>query len=408
MNQEVKLINLKDLVLWSENPRDPIDPNAKNQDIVDKALEDTREKWQLKKLASEMGDIYDFSEIPIVVYKTGKPVVYDGNRRMILALISHGLASNNDINLGKLPAVPDEIPCNVCSEEIALQHVDRKHGNSGSWSPLQRDIFQYKFLKKPKSNFLHLDDLTGLISNNPHMDQGFVKKELFNNEKLKELGFKIEDGILKSKYTPTESKEILNDLTKKVETKKITTRESRGRVVDILEANNRKLVEANKNNSFKKVTFKFSKSFNKSRTRKTNKSKIIFFGEPLVLEVGEVNNLYRDVEDLNNFYLKQSSKLSVTFSGIIRMSLRLLCETASKEKGYSKIHSYIQKYYSVGKKNLNSDQKTLMNNQNVTEASLIQLLQTGAHNYTASSIYLQTLGMSLIIGQMLKISHGKK
>jgi len=28
MNQEVKYIEIQDLVLWTENPRDPIDKNA--------------------------------------------------------------------------------------------------------------------------------------------------------------------------------------------------------------------------------------------------------------------------------------------------------------------------------------------------------------------------------------------
>jgi len=37
MDQEVKELNIKDLVLWTENPRDPIDEFATDQDIVDKA-----------------------------------------------------------------------------------------------------------------------------------------------------------------------------------------------------------------------------------------------------------------------------------------------------------------------------------------------------------------------------------
>ena len=37
MDQKVELINIADLVLWTENPRDPIDVNASDQDIVDKA-----------------------------------------------------------------------------------------------------------------------------------------------------------------------------------------------------------------------------------------------------------------------------------------------------------------------------------------------------------------------------------
>ena len=34
-NQKVELIKIKDLVLWTENPREPIDENATDQEIVD-------------------------------------------------------------------------------------------------------------------------------------------------------------------------------------------------------------------------------------------------------------------------------------------------------------------------------------------------------------------------------------
>ena len=52
MDQEVKYIHVKDLVLWTENPRDPIDENATDQDIVDKALADVSNKWTLDKLVT--------------------------------------------------------------------------------------------------------------------------------------------------------------------------------------------------------------------------------------------------------------------------------------------------------------------------------------------------------------------
>lgn len=38
MKQEIKYIPIKDLVLWTENPRDPISPNASDQDVVNRAL----------------------------------------------------------------------------------------------------------------------------------------------------------------------------------------------------------------------------------------------------------------------------------------------------------------------------------------------------------------------------------
>jgi sulfur transfer complex TusBCD TusB component (DsrH family) len=63
MSQEVKIINIADLVLWTENPRDPIDIYATDQDVVDRALDDKSSKWRLSSLAKEMGEYYDLSAI---------------------------------------------------------------------------------------------------------------------------------------------------------------------------------------------------------------------------------------------------------------------------------------------------------------------------------------------------------
>jgi hypothetical protein len=75
MSQEIKPIAVKDLVLWTENPRDPIDPTGKDEDIAKRALDDELSKWTLAKLAKDMGPDYDFSEIPTVVYLGSRPVV---------------------------------------------------------------------------------------------------------------------------------------------------------------------------------------------------------------------------------------------------------------------------------------------------------------------------------------------
>ena len=204
MDQEVKYINIRDLVLWTENPRDPIDENAVDQDIVNRALDDKLSKWTLPKLAKEMGDYYDFSELPTVVYHDGKPVVYDGNRRIILGKIKHGLVKvNNGTNI-KIPDFPEEIPCNVCKRKIALNNVYRKHSDTGSWLPLERDIFLHKFMGKEKSSFLVLDEETGIISSNPELNQRFVKEEIFKDDILKTMGFSIKNGKLYSNHNDKE------------------------------------------------------------------------------------------------------------------------------------------------------------------------------------------------------------
>ena len=60
------------------------------------------------------------------------------------------------------------------------------------------------------------------------------------------------------------------------------------------------------------------------------------------------------------------------------------------------------------KKSLDQDTKTTLANQNVTNDSLTQLLHTGAHNYHSSSNLEQTIAMSIIIGAILEITHGKE
>ena len=89
-DQSVEEICVKDLVLWTENPRDPISSRSKNETVIRHALADTGKKWEIKKLAKKMGARYDFSELPTVVYKNGSPIVYDGNRRVILAMLKLG------------------------------------------------------------------------------------------------------------------------------------------------------------------------------------------------------------------------------------------------------------------------------------------------------------------------------
>lgn len=132
MSQEIKYIRIADLVLWTENPRDPIYADASDQDVVDRALANNDGTWDIRKLAKNMGKFYDFSELPTVVYENNKPIVYDGNRRIILGKISHGLVEVNT-QIDVLPEFPEEIPCNVCDQTTALQSILRKHGESGSW-----------------------------------------------------------------------------------------------------------------------------------------------------------------------------------------------------------------------------------------------------------------------------------
>ena len=410
MDQEVKYIHIKDLVLWTENPRDPIDENAVDQDIVNRALNDDLHKWTLANLAKEMGDYYDFSELPTVVYHGQKPVVYDGNRRIILGKIKHGLVETPNGADTLIPDFPEEIPCNVCSKKIALINVYRKHSDTGSWLPLERDVFLHKFMGKEKSLFLVLEEETGIISENPHLNQRFVKEEVFKEETLKSMGFFIENGNLHSIHNNQEGYSILSDISRKIEQKDITTRKNRGKVIEVLEPSSQRIIDHNKKNipHPSKITFAESKDpgKNKRLSSRTPKKKAMLFGGKLYLRMGEVSNLYRDIVDLYEFYIKNKNHLSQTFPILIRMSLRLICEIASKDRN-TNLDNYLKNNFKKAKETLNQDVKTTLANQNVRGNSIIQLLHTGAHYYESSSNMEQTIALTIIIGAIITITHGK-
>jgi hypothetical protein len=410
MEQEVKYINIKDLVLWTENPRDPINEKATDQDIVDRALDDMLSKWTLTKLAKEMGDYYDFSELPTVVFHGKIPVVYDGNRRMILGKIKHGLVTIAKGTSIQLPTFPDEIPCNVCSKKIALNNVYRKHSDSGSWQPLERDIFLHKFMGQEKSPFLILEEDTGIISANPHLNQRFVKDEIFREDSLNSMGFTIRNGRLNTVHSSQEAHCILSDISQKIKRKTISTRENRGKVIEVLEPSSQQLIDQNKNNRVHLSKLNFDNSTERDKkqrqSRRSAKNETDLFGGKLYLRIGQVSNLYRDICDLYEFYIAKKNELSQTFPGLIRMSLRLLCETASNEEN-KKMELYLKGNFANAKKILDQDIKTSLSNQNVNEGSITQLLHTGAHTYQSSNNIEQTIAMSIIIGAMLTITHGK-
>lgn len=112
--QQVEYIPLDDLVLWTENPRDPLDGDYTNDDVIRRATDGRNEKqWQLSKLSKEMGDRFDLSELPTVCRIDDGPKyrVYDGNRRVILAMLRKAVsllrASNNwCLRISQTPSQP--------------------------------------------------------------------------------------------------------------------------------------------------------------------------------------------------------------------------------------------------------------------------------------------------------------
>jgi hypothetical protein len=90
------------------------------------------------------------------------------------------------------------------------------------------------------------------------------------------------------------------------------------------------------------------------------------------------------------------------------MSLRLLCEAAANDFKSNSMEQYLKSNFAKAKQNLDTDMKTTLSNQNVTESSIIQLLHTGAHNYKTANNLDQTIAMSIIIGIIISNTYGKK
>ncbi len=315
-----------------------------------------------------------------------------------------------------LPEFPPLLPCNVCTQEIALKNVFRKHSDTGSWLPLERDIFLAKYMGEPKSPFVVLDEYTGLISAHGYLNKRFVKEEIFNQDTLKKLGFDIKDDQLLSQHTFEQAIVILSDIAKNIKEKNITTRKNRGRVLEVLAAGTRALVDSNKGKAYEPAAKESMAASvdggepkNEKLPRKSKRTKVRqneIFGGPLYLKTSEANNLYRDISDLYYHYMENRNKFSANFPAIIRMSLRMLAEVAANEDGQA-ISKYLQSNYKEAAKTFDRDTKTTLSNYNIRENTITQLIQTGAHAYSSSNNIEQTVAISIALGAIVTLTHGK-
>lgn len=150
-----------------------------------------------------------------------------------------------------------------------------------------------------------------------------------------------------------------------------------------------------------------SKSGNEStRSRRTKDGLLAPFGGGLSLKSGAVNNLYRDIESLFYHYAKNRKSFTESFIVIFRMSLRVLAETAANEASKA-FQNYLKDGFDSAKKGLDKNLKTTLANQNIKKDTIVQLLQTGAHDYHNSKNEEQALALSIILGRILLESHGR-
>jgi hypothetical protein len=339
--QEIEEINISDLSLWTENPRDPVDTDLTDFDVISRAVNDDNTKWMLNDLIKEMGSHYDFSELPTVVRVNGEMVVFDGNRRISVLKYIQNRELYSKLEGGiffddepKELKQLTKIPCNVCDKETALTNIERKHSSNGSWNALERDYFLLNHRGFAPSLFIKFEEQTGLISSNPQMTKGFVKTEVLTEKNLNDIGFSVDKNKnVISNYDKVFEQELLHTIVEVVNKKKISTRgENRGQLKKTIIANHPELAAKLQRFNPAKATHQVNLcNTNKTTTptpRKTQRTKstATLFGRTLKLKTGRVNDLYCTIDSI---YKKGDSDNSTLM--IVGMSLRLLLEVAARQ-----------------------------------------------------------------------------
>lgn len=413
--QEIVKLKISDLRLWTENPRDPIDRYASDEDIIKRAIANNDNAWNLGKLSSNFGEYYDKSELPIVVEENGSYVVYDGNRRIAMLKYIQNKELRYSVGDGQLmfgATYPQslidmkEIECDLCDKETALKSVQRKHIDNGSWKQIQRDYFEFRHMKKSKSDFIILNEsLDGLIEKYPELNQRFVKEEVLSRSNLNQLGFDIQNDKLVSNYDADKAQEIIQNIIGLVCDKEVTTRKNRGKTVKLVRSKGHDIHSFNDDCPINEI-----KGMPIKHQRKTQVQKggyIEPFGGTLSLRKGPANDIYRDFESLYKYYVSNKDKLSKSFPAVFRVMLRLMVESVSGNST-SDYSGFVDKYFNRAKNNLknkgNDLVTTLANFQVSKGEDLKKLLNNGGHNYEASAAMEQTLAMSLIVGEMVAIA----
>ncbi len=232
MKQEIKIIKISELHLWTENPRDPIKTNIGDLEVIKRAIKNEGEKWNLPKLIQKMGDYYHFNKLPIVVEENKKYIVYDGNCRIAILKYLQNPQWSGDIEGSLFPKhEPDglksltEIPCAVCDKATALDIIYRDNISNNTWSPLTQSYFEHYLLNKDKSLFLEFEEVTGLISKHEKLNQRFVKEEVITEKNLESIGFSIQNNKLLFSSNKEDAEFILQSLISLIEDGVIKTRD---------------------------------------------------------------------------------------------------------------------------------------------------------------------------------------
>lgn len=408
MSYEDKTLNVSELFLDENNPRFP---EARSQRDAIKAMLDE----QGAKIVNLAADIYNYGLNPssrLIVFKENNRITDgDGNRRLTaLKILETPTLANSYPRIKKKlqqiretkGSIPTEVSCVVFkNRKQARRWIENNHDGEQEgrglvrWNAEQKD----RFRGKPSIGLAALDELatSSLINDDDRsrVNKSTLDRLLEFKHSREELSISRdgEDFIFGDKEKLRRA--VLGLRGEKVD-RVYTAAKGRGYLSEVL-SHKEKAGDANDN---KKESAK-----PRARSRRTKGQGIEPFGGALSLKAGAVNNLYRDIESLFYHFAKNRSSFTESFVVLFRMALRVLAETASKDVDKD-FQDYLRGEFDSAKKSLNRDMKTTLSNQGIRKETVVQLFQTGAHDYHNSKNEEQALALSVILGEILVKSHG--
>lgn len=420
MEQKIRTIALNKLVLWTENPRDPVSPELSDRDIILRAIDNESGNWDLDKMLADIGKQYYYNQIPTVVPTDGgKYVVYDGNRRVaVLKCLQdpelYQLATN------RLPVFPapeallsqTSLPCNVCDRDTALDIVEKNHAGSKRWGRLQFEQFEHYHRGKPKGRLMILDEATGgEVGRNRNLNEEYMQNRLLTDANLSSVGLAMVDGELRSSLgSREEAEQVIRDIVDVKDKKLSSARKNPGDLLGALRELDPKrygepkaydpdgsfsLTTANALETASDRTDMGTSPDVPSKKRKKpvpKRTRSPLFGEALRPSGNQPNMVYRAIEWMWEQYCMRPDKLAYLLP-IMGFSLRLLLECVAREY-FRKTDpdkdlftgALVPFINNVVKKDLRkSGQKTLLTNQSIgavlldTSTNIQGILHNWAH-----------------------------
>lgn len=348
--QEIRNIPLSKLHLWTENPRDPIMLDMDDRDVIKKAICDETNTWELDKLLSNFGNVYQLNKLPTVVLVDGKYVIYDGNRRVAMLkciqddeLFSLATGRFNVFSPAEELLSIHELPCDVCDLNTALDIVEADHKGAGKWGMLQYEWFLHFHRKQPKGTLMLIEEaFPGSISKTK-LNEEYVRSRLLTKSNLNQIGFDIVDERLVSIFDQELSRDMILDLAKTRDQGITSHRKNPGDIKAAL-----KTLDPEKYKNFQEFnsdvkTYDLTEGATSQNTRGTNtftpprrrkplrKTSLPSLFHGRLYPKGERSNqLYRALEDVYRLYCKNPAS-NEHLLPLIAMGFRLLLDTVARE-----------------------------------------------------------------------------